>query len=203
MSGWTAPRTWVTSELVTAAELNTNVRDNPLALPHPYGVIESTPIDVTSSTTETSLLTTTPTTITGGDMGATGCVNLRIVGDLLYNVGAATMRLKIKFGGTTVSDTGDVAPWNASSDRVFWLLDVQFQNLTASSQFMTASLFNTVQGGSTGLLTTGSSFAASVYGTAAKNTASNQNIDVTVQWGTNSASLSWRKQFSRLWLAQG
>mgnify|MGYP001592239233 CR=1 FL=1 len=29
---WTAPRTWVTSELVTAAIMNTHIRDNLLAL---------------------------------------------------------------------------------------------------------------------------------------------------------------------------
>jgi hypothetical protein len=52
--GWTAPRTWVTGEIVTAAELNAHVRDNMNFLKS--GVVASTTVTAnvgpTSSTTE-------------------------------------------------------------------------------------------------------------------------------------------------------
>jgi hypothetical protein len=50
MAGWTAPRTWVTSEVVTAAELNSNVRDNLLAI-NPTPIKKTADQSVTSSTT--------------------------------------------------------------------------------------------------------------------------------------------------------
>ncbi len=48
---WTAPRTWVTGETVTAALLNTHVRDNFLAIGEPVQVVKSSDESVTSSTT--------------------------------------------------------------------------------------------------------------------------------------------------------
>lgn len=50
---WSAPRTWVTSELVTAAQLNTHLRDNMLAVV-PVGVV--LPFAGTSAPTNLYLL---------------------------------------------------------------------------------------------------------------------------------------------------
>lgn len=48
MAGWTSPRTWVTSEIVTAAEMNAHVRDNFNAI---NGFVQKTADEsVTSST---------------------------------------------------------------------------------------------------------------------------------------------------------
>jgi hypothetical protein len=49
MAGWTSPRTWVTSEVVTAAQMNAHVRDNLTAL---NGFVRKTADEsVTSSAT--------------------------------------------------------------------------------------------------------------------------------------------------------
>lgn len=48
---WTAPRTWVTSEVVTAATMNTHIRDNLLALADRIQVVDKTADESRTSTT--------------------------------------------------------------------------------------------------------------------------------------------------------
>ncbi len=48
---WTAPRTWVTGETVTAALMNTHIKDNLLAIGEHVKVVKSADESVTSSTT--------------------------------------------------------------------------------------------------------------------------------------------------------
>lgn len=52
--GWTSPRTWVTSEVVTAAQMNAHVRDNLLFLKSGVAAVSTITASVgpTSSTTE-------------------------------------------------------------------------------------------------------------------------------------------------------
>lgn len=69
-AAWTAPRTWVVGELVTAALLNTHLRDNLdwLKTPLESGVVTFSGDFTTTSTTYTDLtgITTTITTKGGG-----------------------------------------------------------------------------------------------------------------------------------------
>lgn len=69
---WTAPRTWVTGEIVTAALLNTHIRDNQVDLDRrtsPIGAVVATS-QTTTSTSYTDLATAGPAvTVT---IGATG-----------------------------------------------------------------------------------------------------------------------------------
>lgn len=71
---WTAPRTWVTDEVVTAALLNTHLRDNLIALKDPPSsdyVLNEGADDTTSSTSfgdvDATNLSLTITTV-GGDV---------------------------------------------------------------------------------------------------------------------------------------
>src|SRR5580765_7176661 len=52
---WTAPRTWVTSEIVTAAMMNTHIRDNLLAI-HDLGVGNIMVLDSCDTTVGTGAL---------------------------------------------------------------------------------------------------------------------------------------------------
>ena len=68
---WTTPRTWVTNELVTAAMLNTHIRDNLNYLLNPNGFFtSSTGTFTTSSATPVTVNAALSTTITtyGGDI---------------------------------------------------------------------------------------------------------------------------------------
>lgn len=69
---WTAPRTWVTGEVVTAALLNTHIRDNQIDLDRrtsPIGAVVATS-QTTTSTTYTDLATAGPAvTVTIGSTG--------------------------------------------------------------------------------------------------------------------------------------
>ena len=57
MPAWTAPRTWVTSEVVTATQLNTHVRDNLINTHSEYG----TTLPVTPSDGQMAILTDSTT----------------------------------------------------------------------------------------------------------------------------------------------
>jgi hypothetical protein len=59
---WTSPRTWSTSELVTAAIMNTHVRDNLLALKSPPSGVAL--LNSNISTTSTSFVDLTGATVT-------------------------------------------------------------------------------------------------------------------------------------------
>jgi hypothetical protein len=70
---WTAPRSWITGEVVTAALLNAHVRDNLIDLDDrtsPVGAVVAT-FESTSSTTYTDLATAGPT-VNVLRIGATG-----------------------------------------------------------------------------------------------------------------------------------
>lgn len=68
---WTNPKTWATNELVTAANLNTHLRDNLLYLLNPNGFFtQSTGTFTTTSATDVTVNAALSTTITtyGGDI---------------------------------------------------------------------------------------------------------------------------------------
>lgn len=98
--GWTAPRTWVASEVVTAAIMNTHVRDNLSAL---NGYVEKTADQSISSSTvltnDTDLLLT---------IGATGKY---LIECNLWATAAANAGPHIKFGFSFPAGTFDIEGW--------------------------------------------------------------------------------------------
>lgn len=132
---WTAPRTWVVGEIVTAAMLNSNVRDNLLALRDPpacavrrvvsYSVPDSTSTNIDLDTEDTDTdgmwaLSPQPTRITIQTTGfylfgamvlfdgsSTGHRQLWV--DWTYNSGA---------GNVTAADTGRRAAWITTPVRL-------------------------------------------------------------------------------------
>src|SRR5215831_19387047 len=96
---WTAPRTWNVGELVTAAMLNTNVRDNMNAVLHPLAQ-DGTEIAVSNTTAATSLGSFT---VPANTMGNNGVIDVMWGGDLLWNRSLSDyIGLTVQFGGVTI-----------------------------------------------------------------------------------------------------
>ncbi len=208
---FTAPRTWVTDEIVTSALLNTHVRDNLRAVIHPYD-FSSADADVANTVTETSLWSKV---ITGNDMGSTGMLRLMLEGDYLYNNSTSdTIRLRVKFGGSSVVDFGTVVPSNVTNaSRWPWELEVRLYNESATNaQLVTARVFG--RGKATSAITTGIGwigFSDAASGGAlsgmgqnavAVDTTADQTFQVTAQWSAANANNSWRKRLAILHLGQ-
>lgn len=105
MAGWTSPRTWVSSEVVTAAQMNAHVRDNLTAL---NGFVRKTADEsVTSSTTlqnDNHLLLTIPAVGTYEfDAYLFGTSAANAAGDL--NVGFSFPTGTLHFGGAGADAT--------------------------------------------------------------------------------------------------
>jgi len=203
---WTAPRTYVTDEVVNAPILNTHLRYQLLALVHPYDSVQSD-FEVASNATEQPLYTRL---ITGNDLGVNGLALLRLDGDVLSNAGH-TLRVRVKFGGAPVLDSGAFAPTTQNSaTRQPWWLEVRVQNRSvAGAQLVVAEYMCSQPGATTGLGkfdTTQSVTAALTLGvmqnTAAVDTSVDQTLQVTVQWSGSSASSAFRRRAALLYLGQ-
>lgn len=203
---WTAPRTWVTDEIVTSSLLNTHVRDNLLSLSHSYDYSVSD-TDVANTAAETSLWSKV---ITGGDMGSNGMLKLSILGDYLHNnAGGDSLAVKVKFGGTTIfNDTLAFGGVVGATRQPFWIEAVLANRGSTSSQLLSGLLFSTYANTSapaTGIGFISHSVAQTVgtfSNTAAIDTTTDQTFQITVQWSTASANNSWRKRLGVLNLAK-
>ncbi len=199
---WTTPRTWVTDEVITSSLLNTHVRDNELALPHPYDYAPAD-VDVVNTVTETSLWSKL---ITGGDLGPNGLLHLTLLGDLLYNNSTLdTATVRFKFGGATVLGLGLGTPGiQLNAARRPWIYHVLLSNRGASnSQLLHASFgrahdFPDASPGIGG----GSSVVEFGQATAAVDTTVDQTFEVTAQWNAASVNDSFRKRSGVLYLAR-
>jgi hypothetical protein len=190
---WTAPRTWVTDEIVTSSLLNTHVRDNLLSVAHPYDYAPAD-VDVTNTTTETSLWSKV---ITGGDMGANGTLRLNLYVDVLHNNAAGdTVTLRVKFGGST--QITQSFTW-ASTSATRFILHLPF--LIANKGATNSQLIVAEQLPSYG---SGSDYrgTSEAYTTASVDTTADQTFQITAQWSAASANNSFRKRLAVLHLGQ-
>lgn len=198
---WTAPRTWVTNEVVTSTIMNTHVRDNLLGILHPVHV-ENTDIAVTNSTTETSQFSTPPT-ISADTMGVNGWFRAHIWCSYINNTATRTMTLRVKFGGTTHITAVIGAPSSGSTTVHSVKLEVDVINqASASAQLVTAHATgaranNTANGSFDGAV-----MLLGEQATATIATTSNQTFDVSVQWSAVDTNVTWTKLCSRVMLMQ-
>src|SRR3990167_11020318 len=126
---WTPPRTYVVDEVLTAPILNTDHRDNLLAISHPYDYAPAD-VDVANTVTETSLWSKV---ITGGDLGANGLLRLEMFGDmLLNNVSTDSGSLRLKFGGNLII-LAVIAPGTVSASRYEWVTRIYMGNRAATN----------------------------------------------------------------------
>lgn len=200
-AAWTAPRTWVTSELVTSSIMNTHVRDNFLAVARVFDRNTSTP-NVVSDALENTIITKS---IPGGTIGTSGVLRLTALGDYLNNSGVVrTLTPRVKFGGTTLwgSVSADIA---VSANRRSFRLVCELSSVLATNvQFMAGLLQlgpagSGANGGFQGDATDGALAAAESLvmpiassGTVAIDTTSAQTLLVSVQHSASDPNLSLR-----------
>ena len=116
---WTAPRTWVTGEIVTAAIMNTHIRDNQVDLDRRTSPTEATVNtgQSTSSTSYTDLATAGPAvTVT---IGATGKALVAIYTSAANTTNNYALASYAVSGATTVaaSDLSSVQHGNSIAIR--------------------------------------------------------------------------------------
>ncbi len=131
-------------------------------------------------------------------LGLTGGLRLTMAGDMLDNANA-NLRLRVKFGATTVLDSGDNGFTN-TTDRYKWLLTVIMFNTSATAQKWGGSvIFSSGVNQMINRRTDETPAAlAGGSGTSAEDTTGALTLEVSVQWDTSSASLSFRKEMAFL-----
>jgi hypothetical protein len=189
--GWTSPRTWATSELVTSAIMNTHVRDNQLALATAAVVYarDVTSQAVTNTTTETTVFTTT---IAAGDLSTNRQLRLTVIADYLNNTGGQeSFTVRVKYGGTTFAALSHTVAVDANRRgmRVDFIISA---GNSASVQYAAASMdvgaANTA--GGVGSTTAAGSRVTSAHNAGAVDSTSSQTFAVTFQHGNTGANLS-------------
>jgi len=134
---WTTPRTWVTSELVTASVMNTHVRDNlnhlkdDLDLDHVVRRSTNTTTVGNVGTGEDDLMTYT---LPGATLGTDG-QGIRITCGGRFRDIAEARTLKLKFGATVIFQLGLTDPGASYSWRV--VAEVVRTGATAQISFAT------------------------------------------------------------------
>ena len=190
---WTEPRTWVTSELVTASQLNTHVRDN---FNEVFRAIDrsNTVVDVSNTASYLSLedgsvsTAFTGWTIPAGVMGAARGIRLTVTGDALYNNSDADDgQAFVLVGGTTLVQNASLFSTGLpSSTREGWQVIVTVWNLAANSQIATLHYTNNARAGN----------AVGVVGTTlgTADTTSSWQLDLVFHWTAASTNLSFRRR---------
>lgn len=142
--------------------------------------------------------------IPAGQLGPSGCLRLRLVGDYLNNTGAGTptLTLRIKLGATTIYADASAANANSASRRPFDLNIILANQDSNSSQVLGGyALFGAAGGATNGIGDFGTDeiqATTPLFGTAAINTTTDQAFAVTIQHSTNNANLSFRKMYALL-----
>jgi len=184
---WTAPRTWVTGEVVTSSLFNTHIRDNQLSSEHPHGSVETSEQGPSNTTTETSLFGTTPT-IAASDISATGTYTCFMLGRARQGTTSSlTWRWRVKLGATTVLDTTAIAGGAATATEVQFRLECIIQNLDSESS---QRVFLHMQHNGQYV------YQPFLHGTSAVATTSSLVFDITLQLGTAGANDYLLKQYS-------
>lgn len=170
-NAWTAPRTWVTSEVVTSSIMNTHVRDNLLVVKrqHAATVADTT---IANTLTETNVHTST---LAAGELGANGWLEVHIAGTITRGTGAGQLTFRLKLGGTTIltSATGFGGGTGTGSPFVVRCY-VKNQN-AAGTQYAW------LEGNGPSF---GTAFLGPLRATAAIDTSTSKALDVTWQWDT-------------------
>jgi hypothetical protein len=196
---WTAPRTWVTTEVVTSSIMNTHVRDNLLAIHHPVHVENST-ITVTNTATETTLFTAAPT-IAANALGTSGWLRVYLWGTYANNTSTRTLTFRVKFGGVThIAEVIGTPTAAAGTQAVRFEVDIINTGAT-NTQLVMTHWVGLKPGDSADF--DHSVAIANSRATGAIDTTANQTLDITVQWSVIDAATSWVENCSRVMLMQG
>lgn len=219
---YTSGITFNTGTVITETKLE-QVVANTAAVVRAGGATGLTPTtsaaDITSTASEYSMRTataagnTTGWQIPAGLIGTDRLITLKAAGDWLYN-SSQTMQIKVLLrdgvgGNTTLWDDTAAATGGTSATRGPWIMEVNLAALaSASSQVMWGYLMLTKGGtvtsgiGENYALDTGTAFNNGVVfaddSASAVDMSSAKYLDVTLTWGSSTASLSWRTKYATL-----
>jgi hypothetical protein len=184
----------VVSEIVTAAQLNTHVRDNLNSVSR-VAYKSTAQIQVVSTSAQTSVLNQV---IAGNTMGANGSLITAVNGHYINNTGGnQNFTIRVSFGGTTLwghtYSLSPLAQWgplpitftiaNQGSESI-QIMHGFCHPPVAVAAFVAGSV-----AGTTGDRVPVVSFSPN--GTINVNTAVSQTLEVTVQHGSSNANLSY------------
>jgi hypothetical protein len=146
-----------------------------------------TTVTVSGTAAETAIFTIT---IPGGTLGTQNGVRVTIYGTYVKNA-AGSMEIRAKYGATTVCDSGagTIAPGASATAEQFILLVNLFGGGTTGTQKGSMQMGASLESGNVGLVTTNFD-----YGTATEDSTVDKTFTVTVQWSSNSGSLSFVKE---------
>lgn len=148
--------------------------------------------DVVNTAAETGIYSKS---VAGGTLGTDGALRVRFYGDLLNNTGGnQNVRLRGKFGGTTVLDTGNISVSASASVRT--VIGEMLVSMGGATNIETVTgrivIGNAVANGSMiAVGITGNDLTGNYTGLAIDTTTA-QTLQVTVQLGTGSPTMEFR-----------
>lgn len=137
-------------------------------------------------------------TIPANRLGSRGQLRLKVFGRFLYNNNAAnTIRLRVKYGSTTMIDsTALVVSGGVSATRRAFEWETHLTNVNATNS---QKAYTRLMGGQdTTAFNSATDIRWSGYGTAAVDSQVDQTLALTVEWGTSSANNSFEVEFAIL-----
>ncbi len=113
-NAWTTPRTWTTGELVTAAIMNTHIRDNLNALFSPVTGVSTITTDITTTSTSFEYATGLSVTLTtAGDT-----VLAILTGTFGGSASSVSVFLDIHDGSTLLGGTDGLVQWKRGTNAI-------------------------------------------------------------------------------------
>lgn len=203
---WTTPRTWVAGELVTAALMNTHVKDN-LDYLYTYAAAtvqvfdrDTSVYDVVSTSTETTVYSKS---IVGGTLGTDGGLRLTMVGDYLYNNGGSdTVTIKVKYGSTTVFSMAVNTSTGANRGGQFLECFIMAGAATNAQRVYTRWIHSgSTQNNNAGAGASAAGTYVAAHNACAEDSTTSLNLVITAQPANGSANHSFRCQSVLLELA--
>ena len=141
-----------------------------------------------ATTSETSLGSFT---ITGGDMGTTGIMRVRMMGTSSGAGATRTVRIRVKLGGVTIYDDTTVT----YATTVPWYMELHIANVGNAAIQRTGGFFligaPTATTGSGDIGTDEIISTTPIYASSTINTASNQTFEVTAQLSSGTSPNSF------------
>lgn len=140
--------------------------------------------DVVNTVAETTLYTFT---VPGGSLSTNKVLRLIVIGDVLYNnVNTDTATLRVKYGATTVLNSGAVDLGALQATRANYQFTVWLQGMGATNS--QRGFFGAAdEDGSTA-----HPIRSFVTGTAAEDSTVNKDLVITIQWSAASVNNSYR-----------
>lgn len=130
-------------------------------------------------------------TITGGDMGTTGVMRVRMMGTSSGAGATRTVRIRVKLGGTTIYDDTTVTYATTAP----WYMELHIANVGDAAIQRTGGFFligaPTATTGSGDLRTDEIISTTPIYATSTINTASDQTFEVTAQLSSGTSPNSF------------